>query len=56
MKPVKRGRPRVVASKPGASVATWLEPADHDKLIQAAKLREMSISAVLRALIKSFQK
>jgi hypothetical protein len=54
--PPKRGRPRVPEAKPGASVATWLEPAEHDKLIQAAKSRETSISALLRALIKSFQK
>ena len=52
----KRGRPRMPIPKPGASVATWLEPAEHDKLIQAAKSRETSISALLRALIKSFQK
>jgi hypothetical protein len=52
----RRGRPRVPVPKPGATVATWLQPAEHDKLIQAAKARDQSISATLRTLIKSFQK
>ena len=52
----KRGRPRVLAPTPGATVATWIRPDEHDKLIQAAKARDQSVSGLLRALIKSFQK
>jgi len=47
-----RGRPRVPEPKPGATVATWLPPAEHDRLIKAAHARDMSVSAVVRVWIK----
>jgi len=57
MKPKpKRGRPRVAVPKAGSMVATWLTPDEHDKLIRAAQARELSVSGLVRALIKSFQK
>jgi len=48
--PAKGGRPRV--DEPGTSVSTWLRPGDHDKLIRLASLREMSVSALVRDLLR----
>lgn len=47
---VHRGRPRNAA--PSTSVSTWLTSVDHDKLIALANEQEVSISALVRSLLK----
>jgi len=46
----RRGRPRVLGSR--SSVSTWIPATDHDALIRAAQQRGVSVSAVLRGLIR----
>jgi hypothetical protein len=46
-----RGRPKVEAPA-GASVTTWLQLADHDRLLQLAKREEKTLSALIRDLLK----
>jgi hypothetical protein len=45
----KRGRPP--APDPGARVSTWLRQADYDKLLKAAKARDVTVSALMRSLV-----
>jgi hypothetical protein len=42
----KGGRPRV--ADPGVPVATWLRPADYDKLIKTANAHETTVSDLVR--------
>jgi hypothetical protein len=44
------GRPR--APEPRSRVTTYLREADHDRLIAAAKMREQSVAALVRDLLK----
>lgn len=46
----KRGRPKV--SEPRSTVSTWIPASQHDKLIKLAKQREVSVSCLVRALIR----
>lgn len=48
-RPRRPGRPKT--AEPGSSVSTWLKPNEHDALIRLARQREVSVSAVARALI-----
>lgn len=45
----RRGRPRVEIQ--GASVSTWLRPAEHDRLIQLANKHEVTVSKLVRSLL-----
>ena len=47
--PRPRGRPRLDVK--GSSVSTWLSPGEHDRLIRLAKMRELSVSALVRDLL-----
>jgi len=49
-RPKKRGRPRAAA--PGAALTTWVDPALHDAIIAIARRRAISVSAVVRALLR----
>jgi hypothetical protein len=46
----KGGRPRV--AEPGVSVSAWLRPADYDKIAKAAKAHDVTISALVRSLLR----
>lgn len=46
----KGGRPRV--ADPGVPVATWLRPADYDRLIQTANAHDISVSQLVRLWLK----
>ncbi len=43
------GRPRI--EEPRSSVSTWLPAHAHDRLIQIARERDTSVSAVVRSLL-----
>jgi hypothetical protein len=43
------GRPK--QQDPGSTVCTWLRGHEHDKLIETANSRGMSISAVVRSAV-----
>ena len=44
------GRPR--SSEPGTTVCTWLRSSEHDKLIRKANQQDISVSEVIRRLIR----
>jgi hypothetical protein len=46
----KGGRPRV--REPGVPVATWLRPAEYDKLIQTANAHETTVSSLVRVWLR----
>jgi len=46
----KRGRPRLPV--PGARVTTWLRSTDYDRLLKAAKAQDVTISGLVRTLLK----
>jgi len=47
----KRGRPRAV--EPGSRVTTWIRLSDHDRLITLARSQAVSVSSVLRQIVKA---
>ncbi len=49
--PTRRPPGRPKATEPGSSVSTWLRPKEHDQLIQLAKQREVSVSALVRSMV-----
>jgi hypothetical protein len=51
--PAKRrgGRPRV--PEPGVPVSTWLRASDYDQIIKTANAHDVSISQLVRAVIRS---
>ena len=46
----KGGRPRV--PEPGVPVSTWLPPRDYDKIAKAAKVQDVTISALVRTWLR----
>jgi len=48
--PSKSERP--LRGEPGAQVGTWLPVSDFAKLCKAAKARDVSVSALVRALLQ----
>lgn len=46
----KPGRPKII--EPKAPVTTWLTRREQDRLIKMAKLQEISVSSMLRALVR----
>lgn len=44
----RRPRGRPPAQQPGSSLSTWVPVSLHDRLIEVASQREMSISALVR--------
>lgn len=50
-KPVRgRGRPR--NDQPGSTATTWLRAEEHDRLIKLAQQHRVSVSQVMRVLLK----
>lgn len=47
--PRRRGRPRL--PEPKSTVSTWVWATHHDKLIEMAKAREVSVSALVREIV-----
>lgn len=47
--PRKRGRPRV--SEPRSSVSTWVPASYHDRLIEMANQRDVSVSMLVRSML-----
>ena len=47
---VHRGRPR--NAEPSSSVSTWLPAHEHDVLIRRARAEEISVSALVRRLVR----
>lgn len=45
----KPGRPK--ADEPSSSVSTWMRVREHDALVKLARRCDLSVSAVVRALI-----
>jgi len=43
------GRPK--SPDPGSAVCTWLRGTEHDRLIQAANSRQMSVSSFVRSAV-----
>ena len=43
------GRPK--SADPGSAVCTWLRGTEHDRLIQAANSRQMSVSSFVRSAV-----
>ncbi len=43
------GRPK--SADPGSAVCTWLKGSEHDRLIQAANSRQMSVSSYVRSAV-----
>lgn len=43
------GRPK--SADPGSAVCTWLRGTEHDRLIQAANSRRMSVSSFVRSAV-----
>jgi hypothetical protein len=47
--PKKRGRPRV--SEPRSSVSTWVPASYHDRLIEMASAKDISVSMLVRSML-----
>lgn len=45
----KPGRPRVTEAR--SSVSTWIPVSQHERLIQMARQREVSVSALIKAFV-----
>ena len=45
----RRGRPRV--EEPRSTLSTWVWAKHHDKLVQIAARKEMSVSALVREIL-----
>jgi hypothetical protein len=48
--PRPRGRPPV--EDPGSPVTTWIPSREHDRLIRIAHAREVSVSSLVRELLR----
>ena len=48
--PRGRGRPRVEEPR-DSSLSVWLRPSEHDRLVRLAAKNDVSVSAVVRALL-----
>jgi predicted HicB family RNase H-like nuclease len=48
--PRRPGRPR--AKEPRTSVSAWIPASEHDRLIELAKAKEMSLSAFVRKVLR----
>ena len=48
--PKPRGRPR--AEQPGSGVSAWLRADEHDRLIRLASKHELSVSQMIRVILK----
>lgn len=47
--PKKRGRPK--AEQPSGTVCTWLPVQKHDRLVQMAQDRQVTVSALVRNIL-----
>ena len=49
-RPNRGGRPK--AAEPGLRLSTWIRTTDYDRLVKLARLREQSLSALVRAKLE----
>lgn len=47
--PRRRGRPP--AEEPSSTISVWLFSRHHDRLVQAAKARDVSVSSLVREML-----
>jgi hypothetical protein len=45
----KRGRPK--SDEPSTAILTWMPASHHDRLIEMAKQREISVSGLVRQIL-----